>query len=176
MTMMVQATTDEVPELGELVKQRQAQGLDRFDEYWEAVYRIVPAPSREHGRVTVELAMLLHPRVAQAGLEIATRINIGVDKQDARVPDIGVVRPDTEMTSPAFHTTAELVVEILSPQETPGEKLPFYAAWNVKEYLEVNLEPGSCRILRNDAGTWRPVATSSLIDLDVGEVEAVLSR
>ena len=34
MTMMVQASTDEAPELLALIEQRRASGLDRYDEWW----------------------------------------------------------------------------------------------------------------------------------------------
>jgi DNA-binding IclR family transcriptional regulator len=51
MTMMVLASTDEAPELLALIEQRRARGLDRWDEWWEGVYRLVAAPTREHQRV-----------------------------------------------------------------------------------------------------------------------------
>ena len=46
MTMMVQTSTDEAPELLARIEQRRANGLDRCDEWWEGVYRIVTGPSR----------------------------------------------------------------------------------------------------------------------------------
>lgn len=176
MTMMVQATTDQVPELATLIEQRRAHGLDRFDEWWEGVYRIVTGPSREHGRLIAKLCILMDPLVDSVDLELATPINVGVDKRDARVPDIGVVRRDTPMTSPAFHSTAELVVEVLSPGEPPGAKLGFYAAWNVSEYLEVDLPNRSCRLLRYDGGDWHPTTSSEVIDLHVDDVARLLTH
>lgn len=175
MTMQVQATTEQVPELGELVAQRRRQGLDTYDEWWGGVYRVVTGPNREHGRVILRLGALLDQLAADVGLQAAAPINIGIDKVDARVPDIGVVRPDVAMTSPAFHASAELVVEILSPDEHPGEKLPFYAAWGVREYLEVDLRARTCRLMRNEDGEWTAASRSAVVDLGVADVDALLS-
>ena len=85
------------------------------------------SPSREHQRVLVALINLIAPRLLDPSLEVLPDINIGIDKEDARVPDLAVLNVDVPMTSHAFASTAELVVEILSPGQRPGEKLPFYA-------------------------------------------------
>jgi Uma2 family endonuclease len=125
MTMMVQTSTDDAPELLALIEQRRAHGLDRFDEWWEGVYRIVTGPSREHQRLLKALMNLIDARLDDPTLEVLPDINIGLDKQDARVPDIAVLSVDVPRTSRAFGATAKLIVEILSPGERPGEKLPF---------------------------------------------------
>ncbi|HWL45863.1 MAG TPA: Uma2 family endonuclease [Ilumatobacter sp.] len=174
--MMVQASTDEAPGLLELIEYRRANDLDRWDEWWEGVYRIVTGPSPEHGTLMTHLSVLLLPKAKHAGLHVASGgLNVGVDKFDARVPDIGVFRPGTERTSPAFLATAELVVEILSPGEKAGEKLPFYAAYGVREYLEIDLRTKAVRLLVNRAGSWEPVDASSVLDLTVTETETVVA-
>lgn len=170
MDVMVQATTEQVPALRELIEQRRAQGLDRFDEWWQGVYRIVTGPSPEHGRLVIRLGGLLDERATARGLAAAAPVNIGVDKVDARVPDLAVYRPDTERTSPAFLATAELVVEVLSPGEQPGQKLDFYAAHDVVEYLEVDLAGGDVRLLVRRDDAWVPADRSDVIDLTVAEV------
>jgi Uma2 family endonuclease len=174
MPMMVQTSTDDAPELLALIERRRAQGLDRYDEWWEGVYRIVTGPTPEHGQFVVALAALLLPRAQVRNLGVSAPVNIGIDKFDARVPDLAVFRPDTERTSPAFLTTAELVVEVLSPRERPGEKLAFYATWNVDEYLEIDLARRSAQLLSNRRGVWEPVERSGVVELTVDEVVAVL--
>ena len=174
MTMMVQTSTDDAPELLALIEHRRANGLDRFDEWWEGVYRIVTGPSPEHGEFMVVLGGLLLHKARSSGLAVSAPVNIGVDKYDAKVPDLGVFKRDTPRTSPAFLQTAELVVEVLSPGERAGEKLPFYASRNVKEYLEVDLRQRSVRLLANVAGQWRDVRASNVIDLSVDEVRGLL--
>jgi Uma2 family endonuclease len=174
MTMMVQTSTDEAPELLARIEQRRANGLDRHDEWWEGVYRIVTSPTREHQRLLMALLTLLVSRLDDPMLEVLPDINIGLDKQDARLPDIAVLKVDVPLTSPAFVATAEMVVEILSPGERAGEKLPFYARWSVHEYLEIDLAHHTARLLRNTGGDWRPVERCHVIDLSVDEVLALL--
>ena len=98
----------------------------------------------------------------------------GIDMYDAKVPDLGVFRRDTPRTSPAFLDTAELVIEVLSPGERHGEKLPFYASRAVKEYLEIDLRLRTARLLANVEGQWRDVRASGVIELSVDEVLALL--
>lgn len=175
MSMMVQTTTDEVPELLELIERRRANGLDTFDEWWQGVYRIVTGPSPEHNEIVTQLILSLHPIVAARGLRIAGPNNIGVDKRDARVPDLAVYHPDTPRTSVAFLSTAEIAIEILSPGETPGAKLGFYADWHVKEYLEIDLAARTCRLLANRDGAWEPITRSEIIDLELATVEGLIT-
>ena len=174
MSMMVQASTDEAPELLALIEQRRASGQDRWDEWWEGVYRIVTGPSPEHGEFLATLVAAVLPKARTRGLGLSTPLNVGIDKYDAKVPDLGVFRRDTPRSSPAFVDTAELVVEVLSPGERLGEKLPFYASRNVKEYLEVDLRARTVRLLANRDGEWVPIEQSGVIELTTAEVLALL--
>ena len=174
MSMKVQTSTDDVPELLARIEHRRVHGLDRYDEWWEGVYRIVTGPSPEHGEFVVALGAALLPRARMRGLGLSSPLNVGVDKYDARVPDLGVFRRDTPRSSPAFVDTAELVVEVLSPGERAGEKLPFYASRGVKEYLEVDLVARSVRLLAHGEGEWAPVDRSGVIDLTTTEVLALM--
>ena len=174
MSMIVQATTDQVPELSDLLERRRATGEDRYDEWWEGVYRVVTGPTPEHGELVVALGSLLHERAAARSLRVSAPLNIGLDKVDARVPDIAVFDPETERTSPAFLATALLVVEILSAGEAAGAKLPFYAAWGVQEYLEIDLDARTARLLGRHEDSWTAVHHSLVIELALSEVEALL--
>lgn len=144
---IVLASTEELVGLEEDLERRRREGRDTYDEWWDGVYRIVTGPTPEHGRLLGELYVLFRPLALRAGLHMALPINIGTDKANCRVPDMGVYRPDTPRTSPAFLATAELVVEVLSPGETPSEKLPFYAEHGVKEYLEIDLTRGTASLI-----------------------------
>jgi Uma2 family endonuclease len=101
-------------------------------------------------------------------------INIGIDKEDARVPDLAVLRVDVPMTSHAFASTAELVVEVLSPGQRPGEKLPFYARWHIKEYVEIDLDHRTVQLLRNVDGAWHPAERCTVVELSIDEVRGLL--
>ncbi len=147
---------DAVAGLAEAIEARHAAGLDRYDEWWEGVYRIVTGPSPEHGRLAAWLARALWAPSAAVGLHVAAPINIGTDKADCRVPDIGVYRPETERTSPAFLATAALVVELLSPGEVAGAKLGFYQGHGIEEVLEVDVATVRARLLVRPDGTTDP--------------------
>lgn len=160
--------------VADFIAERKRSGLDRFDEWWEGVYRVVTGPRPDHGMMVVNLVVLMQPLCEQRGLSMAATLNVGVDGWNARVPDIGVFRPDVEMTSPAFAATAELVVEVLSPREIAGEKLPFYAESGVAEYLEVDLANGTCRLLARVDGRWMPATESGVLGFDIAGVAALL--
>jgi len=147
---------DAVAGLAEALDARRAAGLDRYDEWWEGVYRIVTGPSPEHGELAAWLGGVLRPAARSKGMKVAAPVNIGVDKADCRVPDIGVYLPDTPRTSPAFLATAVLVVELLSPGEVPRAKLDFYGG--VEEVLEVDVATGQARLLfrPDEAGAAEP--------------------
>ncbi len=144
--------------LAEAIEARHEAGLDRYDEWWEGVYRIVTGPSPEHGRLVAWLVRALWTPSAAAGLHVAAPINIGTDKYDCRVPDIGVYYPDTPRTSPAFLATAMMAVELLSPGEAPGAKLAFYRAHGVEEVLEVDVATLRARLLLRPDSTADPTA------------------
>lgn len=158
----VLASTDALPEFEAALARRRAQGLDTYDEWWEGVYRIVTGPTPEHGREALRLGAFLDELCEGTDLLVSAPLNIGRDKADARVPDIGVVPVDVPRTSPAFVATAVLVVEVLSPGEAAGEKLDFYCRWGVAEYLEVDFAGRTVRLLTRsgDADGWVTAAAS----------------
>ena len=160
--------------VADFIAERKRSGLDRFDEWWEGVYRVVTGPRPDHGMIVAELCAMFLPLCKERGLSTAATLNIGVDGWNARVPDIGVFRPDVNMTSPAFASTAELVVEVLSPREAAGEKLPFYAESGIAEYLEVDLPNGACRLLALTDGRWAPVTTSDVLGFELADIAALL--
>jgi Uma2 family endonuclease len=169
----VRATTDQVPALAKEISRREATGEDTYDEWWNGVYRIVTGPSPEHSRLVGKLFVLL---LAEAvGLHVAAPVNIGINREDCRVPDLGVYRPDTPRTSPAFLETAVMVVEVLSPGEVPGEKLPFYGAWGVQEYLEIDQERRNARLLVARHQQWEFAGASRALQLDVVNGERIVT-
>ena len=174
MTMMVQASTDEAPELLARIEQRRVTGQDRWDEWWEGVYRIVTGPTVEHQRLLMALMKLFDTRLVDPAMEVLPGINIGIDKQDARVADIAILSVDAGRTSRAFMATAALVVEILSPSERSHEKLPFYARWAIDEYVEIDLDRRIAEILRNVDGQWLPTERCVVVDVSVEELLALM--
>lgn len=163
----VLASTEDVPGLADAIARRRETGLDTHDEWWEGVYRVVTGPSPEHGEIAVLLGAWLQRLASTLGLRTAAPVNIGTDGLDAKVPDLAVYRPDTPRTSPAFLATAVLVVEILSPKEVPGEKLAFYAGVGIGEYLEIDPQSRSIRLLVRHRNDWQPAVASPALGFTV---------
>lgn len=156
----VLASTEDVPELGRALRRRQELGQDLYDEVWERVYRIVPAPGPRHAAVQASILALLELLADEAGLVALGPVNVGT-LDDYRVPDMCVVQP-ADIGDGAFLATAEVVVEILSATETAGVKRSFYAGRAVAEYMEIRLDPIGVELRRLDAAAGHPVATRSL--------------
>lgn len=151
---------------------RRRAGLDRFDEIWEGVLHMVPAPLGEHADISQQLAELLGPLARAAGLTATmSEFNLGDSDGDFRVPDGGVHR-----TRPrgAWHPTAALVMEIFSPGDESWKKLPFYAAHEVDEVLIVDPLGHIVHWLALADGEYREVQRSDLIDLGPSELAELI--
>ena len=133
------------PELAELLKRRRSLGQDRFDEIWEGVYHVAPAPNSWHGYAELRVAALLADAAAGAGLTPTGPFNLG-EPTDYRVPDLGFHRGFPTAT---FVPTAAIVVEVVSPDDQSYAKLPFYAAHRVDEVLIIDAELRAARWLVN---------------------------
>jgi Uma2 family endonuclease len=92
--------------------------------------------------------------------------NLG-EEQNYRVPDGGVHRPGPDLL---YYPTAALVVEIVSPGDESWEKLPFYAAHDVDEVLIIDPEKRSIDWLGLQAGAYKRIARSALIDLGASDL------
>jgi Uma2 family endonuclease len=148
-------------ELDALKERRRISGVDRFDEVWEGVLHMVPAPTDGHGDIESQLHAILRPLAKQAGLRMIGQSNLGEDKHDYRVPDSALHRPGAAGT---WHPTAALVIEIVSPGDESWEKLPFYAAHDVDEVLILDPEEHAVHWLGLAGGEYRPIERSGLIE------------
>jgi Uma2 family endonuclease len=156
------------PELQALLERRRKAGADLLDEVWQGVRHIVPGPSFEHAHVSQQLAELLGPLARAAGLQpTMSEFNLGESEQDFRVPDGGLHRPGA---AGLWHSTAALVVEILSPGDESWQKLPFYAEHRVDEVLLVDPATQTVTWLALGDGDYQPVAASALIALGPNEL------
>jgi Uma2 family endonuclease len=151
------------PELEALKERRRRAGLDRLDEVWEGVLHMVPAPSRKHAKIATQLALALDAPARNAGLELTMHeFNLGESERDFRVPDGGLHRPGGDEM---WHSTAALVVEIVSPEDETWQKLPFYAAHGVDEVLIVDPADRSVHWLALAGQEYRETERSGLIEL-----------
>lgn len=151
-----------------LLERRRQLGQDRYDEVWDGVYVMNPAPSYEHQRLAQQLAVLLDPLARAAGLEaVAGGVNLG-DEDSYRIPDASLHRRGTGGT---FVSSAALVVEIRSPGDDTDQKIPFYSERSVGELLIVDPRKGQVEWLglRLD-GRYEPITRSGLIEAGPDEV------
>jgi Uma2 family endonuclease len=156
----------------ELLERRRRSGLERFDEVWDGVLHMAPAPLGEHADISQQLAEQLGPRARAAGLwPTMGEFNLGESENDYRVPDGGLHR---ERLRGVWHHTAALVVEITSPNDESWEKLPFYAAHGVDEVLIVDPRKRVVHWLGLRAGEYEPIERSAVIDLGPGELAALI--
>jgi Uma2 family endonuclease len=124
---------------------RRSRGLDRWDEMWEGVLHMTPAPSVEHQRILDELVIFLGPRLAASGRgTLRSGINVfrqDVPRPDYRIPDLSFVsaaRRHILQEDGARGGGPDAVIEIRSPEDETYEKLPFYAALDVREVIVID--------------------------------------
>ncbi len=159
-------------ELARLIERRKRLGLDRYDEVWEGVYHMAPAPRYGHAYLDDELTRILRPHAEAAGLAGSGPFNLG-HHDDFRVLDHGYHRgrPDPEAV---YLDTAALVVEIVSPGDETYDKLPFYAARGVDEVLIVEPTERRIRILALARGHYEDIGSSAVLDVDVDQIQAAV--
>jgi Uma2 family endonuclease len=138
-----------------LIEERRAHGADHFDEVWEGVYVMAPAPNDEHQELSTRLARPLLEMIEDPGLGVVRiGINLASDpdnwEDDYRVPDVTVFLKN----SPAVcHGTfwsgpPDFVVEIISPWDKTREKLDFYSKIGAREVLLVDRDPWHLELYR----------------------------
>jgi Uma2 family endonuclease len=154
-------------ELEALIERRRLLGQDLFDEVWDGVLHMNPAPRGGHGAIETQLSVLLAPLARAAGLVLTGQFNVGVSEQDYRIPDLGVHR---DFKDRVWYPTAAMVVEIVSPGDESYKKFAFYAAHGVDEVVIV--DPGE-RVVRWFAladREYRKVERSAVVDSGPAEL------
>lgn len=151
-----------------LLERRRTLGQDLLDEVWEGVYHMNPAPHRRHAHIAQQLAEILGAPAREAGLvPMISIFNLG-EPDNYRVPDGGLFRPGPDEV---YVPTAEVVVEIVSPDDETWQKLGFYGAHNVTELLIV--DPYERRVhwlALQPGGEYRPIERSALVALGPAEL------
>lgn len=108
---------------------------DKRVELVKGVLVVRELPGFRHGRVTMELVIKLdaHVRAAELGrVHPEVGFKLASDPDTVRGPDIAFIRKDRlpDPEPPGFADFApDLVVEILSPNDRPGEVLAKVADW-----------------------------------------------
>lgn len=134
---------------------RRTKGLDRWDEMWEGVLHMTPAPSVEHQRMLDEMIEFLRPRLraARRGI-LVSGINVFRDagsSPDYRIPDLTFVAAGREQILQSEGVRGEgpdAVIEIRSPDDETYDKLPFYAALAVREAIVCDRDSKEPKVFR----------------------------
>jgi Uma2 family endonuclease len=140
----------------------------RFDEVWEGVYIISPAPNIDHQRIATGLCLIFQTILdeTKAGEALPT-INVS-DRDEGwvenfREPDVVVIMNGNPGHDRGTHWQGgpDFVVEILSPRDLSRRKLSFYAELGVREVLLVDREPWAIELHRLIDGELRRVCEVS---------------
>jgi len=131
---------------------RRAKGLDRWDEMWEGVLHMTPAPSLQHQQMLGELIIFpsAHLRTTKRG-QLVPGINVFRSSDNYRIPDLTFVasgREEIFSTDGVRGGGPDAVIEIRSPEDETYEKLPFYAALGIREVVVVDRDTKRPEIYR----------------------------
>ena len=122
---------------------RRSIGADHWDEMWEGVLHMAPAPSLEHQRVLGQLVVFLVPLLQSSKRgTLLPGINVFRTTTNYRIPDLTFVATGREDGSP------DAVIEIRSPEDETYEKFPFYAAIGTREVIVIDRDTKRPEIYR----------------------------
>jgi Uma2 family endonuclease len=126
-----------VPEY--VLDERRRTGADRWDEMWEGILHMPPAPNRDHQDFEFDFQSWLKQTWARPrGNRVHHQINLamfGGWPDDYRIPDLLLLTPDRFHIdhNEYFEGPPTVAVEIHSPGDEAYEKLEFYADLRVPE-------------------------------------------
>jgi Uma2 family endonuclease len=146
---------------------RRSKGLDRWDEMWQGVLHMTPAPSLEHQRIVDELIEFLRPRLRNTGRgRLVSGINVFRDSLaagDYRIPDLTFVADGrTEiLRHDGARGAPDAVIEIRSPEDETHAKLPFYAALGVGEVIVCDRDTKAPEVFRLAGTRYQPMPADS---------------
>lgn len=169
----------------EFLEERRQLGHDKRDELWEGELHMVPPGSFIHGSVSMDLGIALTPIAKRRELLVRLSeigvFNPNVDKS-YRIPDVSVARP--EHVSDRGFEGAELVIEVLSPNDESRKKFDFYARIGVREVwlVEPKTRETELYALRADRTGYDSIpfvagiATSAVLGITLEIIDGPLLR
>jgi Uma2 family endonuclease len=153
----------------EFESQREANGLDKYDEVWDGVIVVTSPPNIEHQQLVSGFVFAIQsafgwPSVHQVlpGANVSDR---DVDwKSNYREPDVVVYCDGNPAVNCGTHWNGgpDFLVEIVSPGDPTRDKLPFYASVNSREVLIVDRYPWRLELYRLQNGQMLKVGQSDL--------------
>jgi Uma2 family endonuclease len=157
--------------LAQTLAWRQQTGNDKFDEMWEGVPHMAPAPKRSHQDIVLDMSVWLRSHWRPLGNRVHHEVNVasqGGWPNDYRIPDLVLLTPDRFAIDHDvyFEGAPTVVVEIRSPGDDTMEKLPFYARLGVPEVWLIDRDTRRPEILVLQAGQYQtqPPAADGWLD------------
>ena len=150
------------------LEERRRLGLDRRDEVWNGVLHVVPPASYLHQRLASKLLVVLAPICERPGLEVVHEAGV-FDRpgrwNNYRVPDAIVTTPEAT-SERGIEARAEIVIEVLSPNDESRHKFDFYASCGVPEVWIVHPVTRAIEVYVLDEGRYleQPVAPDGTIE------------
>jgi Uma2 family endonuclease len=144
--------------LPDVVAFRKRTGADRWDEMWEGVLHMSPAPTRAHQDLEGALeAYLRFHWCPLSGGEVYHQINVcrsGGWPNDYRIPDLVLLLPDRFHIDKDeyFEGPPNVVVEIHSAGDEAFEKIPFYLDLGVEEVWIIDRDTKAVQIFARRQG------------------------
>src|SRR5437867_11848139 len=121
---------------------RRSKGLDRWDEMWDGVLHMTPAPTFEHQRILDRLIGFLESLLRMSGRgQLASGVNVFGAESNYRVPDLTFVAAGREHI---IHEEGvrgggpDAIIEIRSPYDETYDKFPFFASLGVREVIVID--------------------------------------
>jgi len=152
-----------------LLRRRRAMGGDRYDEVWNGVYVMSPAPDPEHQDLATLLSAAL---ISVVGAPQHGRVQVGTNVSDRdhgweknyRCPDVAVFLPENPARDVGSHWFGgpDLAVEIISRNDRSRKKFRFYAKVGVRELLLVDRKPWQVELYGRQQSEWERVGVPSL--------------
>lgn len=164
---MVRALFLDVPE--EILADRRRRGADHRDEVWDGVIHMVPPASMSHNKFQIDLAFALRRITDVRNLVLVMETGVFEHDKSYRVPDISI--GTQTQSSPRGWDCAELVIEVLSPDDESRDKLSFYARLGIREVWLVDPVTRSFEILALRPSGYLPALRSDVLGIELEVVE-----
>ncbi len=140
------------------LEERRRLGHDKRDELWDGELHMVPPGTFVHGFVINELLFAMNHVARRRGMRAyVCELGVFQSEQNYRVPDLTVVTPS--QCNDRGLSGAELVVEVLSPNDESRLKQAFYAARGIRESWLVEPRTRGVEVYQLEDGRYVRVAS-----------------